>query len=209
VKVGPLPILVGLLGAFGILAAGGVSVAVCTLAAITGGAFADLARRARRETPSTVNDATDLWSSLGFFAILVAAAFDLGRSAAGRSTPLDWTLRFAGTAVIIAGAILRGAAARSLGASFAVRLGTREDQRLIDSGPYRWIRHPNYAGLLLVGLGTALGLRSPFAFAATAGFWLPIVVVRIAREERMLSERFGRAYAAYQRRTWRLVPGVY
>ena len=89
-KVCPLPFVVGLLGAFGILAAGGLSVAVCTLAAITGGAFADLARRARHEAPSKVNDATDLWSAVAFFAILIAAAIDLGRSTAGTS-PLDWT----------------------------------------------------------------------------------------------------------------------
>jgi protein-S-isoprenylcysteine O-methyltransferase Ste14 len=45
--------------------------------------------------------------------------------------------------------------------------------------------------------------------AALTGLWLPIVVVRIAREERMLGERFGRAYIDYQERTWRLVPGLY
>src|SRR5207249_6495086 len=184
-KVGPLPFFVGLLGAFGILAAGGMSVAVCALAAITGGAFADLARRARREAPSTTNDATDLWSSIAFFAILTAAAFDLGRSAGGIS-PLDWTLRLVGSAGIAAGVILRRSAARSLGVSFAVRLGTRDGQRLVDSGPYHWIRHPNYAGLLLVAIGTAMGIASPFAWAVMMGLWLPIVVVRIAREERML-----------------------
>jgi protein-S-isoprenylcysteine O-methyltransferase Ste14 len=208
VKIGPLPFLVGLLGAFGILAAGGMSVAVCTLAAISGGAFADLARRARREPPSGVGDATDLWSSITFFAILVAAAFDLGRSAGGTS-PLDWALRIVGTAVIAAGVVLRRSAARRLGASFVVRLGTRGDQRLVDAGPYHWIRHPNYAGLLLVAIGTATGLASPLALAAMTGLWLPIVVVRIAREERMLGERFGRAYIDYQERTWRLVPGLY
>src|SRR5206468_66274 len=119
-KVGPLPFLVGLLGAFGILAVGGMSVAVCTLAAITGGAFADLARRARREAPSVVSDATDLWSSIAFFSILIAAAFDLGRSVAG-TTPLEWVLRIVGTTVIAAGVILRRSAARSLGSSLAVR----------------------------------------------------------------------------------------
>jgi protein-S-isoprenylcysteine O-methyltransferase Ste14 len=208
VKVGPLPFLVGILGAFGILAAGGMSVAVCTLAAITGGAFADLASRARREAPSDVNDGTDLWSSFAFFVILIAAAFDLGRPAGGTS-PLDWTLRVVGTAVIAAGVILRRSAARSLGASFAVRLGTRDDQRLVDSGPYHWIRHPNYAGLLLVAIGTAIGLASPLASVALTGLWFPIVVVRIGREERMLGARFGRAYTDYQERTSRLLPGLY
>ncbi|HSD09918.1 MAG TPA: isoprenylcysteine carboxylmethyltransferase family protein [Candidatus Binatia bacterium] len=203
-----LPLLVGLLGAFAILAAGGMSVPVCTLATIAGGVFADLARRARREAPSTQNDATDWWSALAFFAILIAAAFDLGRSAA-EAAPFDWALRIVGIAVIIAGVILRRSAVRALGTSFAVRLRTREDQRLVDSGPYRWIRHPNYTGLLLVALGTAIGLGSPLTLAATTGLWLPIVVVRIAREERMLGERFGEAYAGYQGRTWRLVPGLY
>ena len=125
------------------------------------------------------------------------------------TAPLEWVLRIVGTTVIAAGVILRRSAARSLGSSFAVRLGTRGDQRLVDSGPYRWIRHPNYAGLLLVAIGTALGLASPSALATTIGLWLPIVVVRIRREERMLDERFGRAYGNYQERTWRLLPGLY
>jgi protein-S-isoprenylcysteine O-methyltransferase Ste14 len=71
------------------------------------------------------------------------------------------------------------------------------------------VRHPNYAALLIVACGIALGLASPLALAATFMLWLPIVIVRIVREERMLVERFGDPYLDYRRRTWRLVPGFH
>lgn len=208
-KSGLVALVAGALAACGILAAGGISLAVCTLAAISGGAFAHLARRAAREARVLRPDWTDLWSALGFFAILTGAAFDLGRTEDDPSASVAWALRVLGGAAIFGAMKLRASAARALGSSFVVRLRTHDDQRLVQSGPYARVRHPNYAALSLVAVGTALALASPLALALTCVVWLPIVIVRIAREERMLVERFGSAYAAYRRRTWRLLPGLY
>jgi protein-S-isoprenylcysteine O-methyltransferase len=90
-----------------------------------------------------------------------------------------------------------------------MRVATHRDHVLVQHGPYRLIRHPNYTALLIIACGIALGLASPLAWAATFTLWLPIVIVRIVREERMLVERFGDAYREYRRRSWRLVPGIH
>lgn len=199
--------MVGVGAALVILLAGGIDVEVALLAVITGLAFADLARRAAREGAAASSDPTDLATSLAFLAILMAAAFDVGRTD-GRQG-VDWIARGAGLLIIAAGVGLRALAIRALGASFGVRLGVRDDQALVFAGPYRWIRHPNYTGLILVACGTAVSLSSPLALAAAIFLWLPILLLRIAREERMMIERFGRRYHAYMGRTWRLIIGIY
>jgi protein-S-isoprenylcysteine O-methyltransferase Ste14 len=199
-------ILAGAAAATAIVAAGAATLESWLLATISGGAFADVARRAGREE-SSAGDASDLGSALAFLAILVAAAFDVGRGSVAAPSP--WLGRAFGFAVIAVGLLLRHWAARSLGASSAVRLGIGEGHRLVERGPYRWVRHPNYAALLVVAAGTALSLSSPLAIAATLGVWLPVVLWRIGREERMLVGHYGEDYERYRRRSWCLVPGLH
>jgi protein-S-isoprenylcysteine O-methyltransferase Ste14 len=189
-----------------IVFAGGIDPEVAVLAAIAGLAFGDLAGRACREPPTARPDATDLTTSLAFLGILVAAAFDVGRVGSDRG---DWPARVTGLPIIAAGLLLRASAIEALGANFRVRLGVRTDQAFVEAGPYRWIRHPNYTGLLLVACGTAVSLWSPLAFAVAVCLWLPVVMLRVAREERLMLERFGGQYQAYMSRTWRLIVGLY
>jgi protein-S-isoprenylcysteine O-methyltransferase Ste14 len=77
---------------------------------------------------------------------------------------------------------------------------------LVDTGPYRWVRHPLYLGEIV-----AVG-----GFAVRAGHWtagllvlalLALQLYRAGREERLLSDLVP-GYAAYRRRTWRIVPGL-
>lgn len=202
------PVVAGAGVAAAVVAAGGLEEPVVfVLAAISALSFGDLARRAVAEATHGASDPTAIAVSLAFAVILVAAAYDLGRGAPSALPPaLGAATWIAGIGLIVAGVRLRGRAAAALGKSFVVRLS--ESERLVDWGPYRRLRHPNYAALLLVALGTAASFASPLALAATLGLWLPTVLVRIDREERMLLRRFA-SYREYARRTWRLVVGVY
>ena len=133
---------------------------------------------------------------LAFLAILCAAAWDNRSADAWRLPGLTEAL---GLGVILVGVHLRRSAAQALGRHFTVRLSLLDDHQLVSTGPYRWIRHPNYTGLALVAFGTALMVRSPVAAAVAASVWLPVALFRIRDEERALSERFGAAYAEYSR----------
>jgi protein-S-isoprenylcysteine O-methyltransferase Ste14 len=144
---------------------------------------------------------------LAFLAILSAGAFD------NRTPETAWRhpglYGIAGFAVILAGVGLRRSAAQALGRHFTVVMSILEDHELIATGPYRWLRHPNYAGLLLIAVGTAIMVRSPLAVGVTLVGWLPLALLRIHAEERALHERMGQAFVDYCRDKWCLLPGIY
>jgi len=79
----------------------------------------------------------------------------------------------------------------------------------VQSGPYRIIRHPAYAGYLLMALGISLGYTSLAGCASSLFFLLPAVIYRIRLEDRFLVEHFGAQFDQYARRTKRLIPGIW
>jgi len=97
---------------------------------------------------------------------------------------------------------------RTLGRQWALAARLVEAHELVTGGPYRYIRHPSYLGMMLGLVGWALVFRS-FVGLLAAVLGLRVLNERIESEERMLASEFGDAYADYRRRTWRLVPWVY
>jgi protein-S-isoprenylcysteine O-methyltransferase len=77
--------------------------------------------------------------------------------------------RWVGVAVLAVGLALRAWGMTTLGASYTRTLRTAGDQRLVQGGPYRLIRHPSYSGSLLVWAGYSLGLGSWIALVVTPG----------------------------------------
>lgn len=110
--------------------------------------------------------------------------------------------------VMVTGLALRIWAVFTLGRSFRTTVEVHPDQAVVDTGPYRAVRHPSYTGLLLVVLGFEIGTRVWPAILLTA---LPLaaVVRRIAVEEAFLLAALGPSYADYGLRTRRLLPGVW
>jgi protein-S-isoprenylcysteine O-methyltransferase Ste14 len=116
-------------------------------------------------------------------------------------------LRALGCALALAGVVLAVRARQVLGENWSVAVQLKQDHELIERGPYRWVRHPIYSGLLLAFLGTAVlvgELRGLLALAIVAvSLWF-----KLRLEERWLGEQFGAAYADYRRRVKALVTGV-
>lgn len=81
--------------------------------------------------------------------------------------------------------------------------------RLYTGGPFRWIRHPNYLGDLLLFTGYARLTRSPWAFLVPAAMLGGFLFVSIPALDRYLADRYRDAYAEWVRRSWRLLPFVY
>jgi protein-S-isoprenylcysteine O-methyltransferase len=114
-----------------------------------------------------------------------------------------------GLLLMLVGIALRQWAIAVLGRFFSPRVRVLEEHRVVEAGPYRWVRHPSYTGLILTMAGAGLaggsweGLLTMLLLAALALGW------RIRVEERFLLEQLGPAYAAYAARTKRLLPFLF
>jgi len=124
-----------------------------------------------------------------------------------RLTPdADWA-RWVGVAVCLSGLLFCIWARRTLAGNWSSDVTFKQNHELIRTGPYRFVRHPIYTGLLLMSLGTALEvgrlhcwLSIPFTFV---GFWL-----KLKQEERVMLRHFPDQYPAYKTQVKALVPFV-
>jgi protein-S-isoprenylcysteine O-methyltransferase Ste14 len=143
---------------------------------------------------------------VGPFALVLVAGLDhrYGWSAA---MPAVW--QAAGRAlVVVGGTITHRAVAANRFFSAVIRIQRDRGHRVVDTGPYRFVRHPGYLGSLIHMPGSALVLGSWWALLLVA-IVEAVMVVRTALEDRtLLAELDG--YAGYAARVkYRLVPGVW
>ena len=111
----------------------------------------------------------------------------------------------AGVVLAMAGIALRAYAIARLGRFFNTRVTVSADQTVVDTGPYRLIRHPSYTGMLLIVFGILLASTNWLALACFL-FVIPGTAYRIAVEEKALADGLGQSYRDYMRRTKRLIP---
>lgn len=117
-------------------------------------------------------------------------------------------VRYFGLALFIVGSTLRIAPVFVLGRRFSGLVAIQEGHTLVTGGLYRVIRHPSYLGLLLGLFGWCLVFRGALGLLV-ALLLLPPLVARMNSEEALLDSEFGEQYAAYRKRTWRLLPFLY
>jgi protein-S-isoprenylcysteine O-methyltransferase Ste14 len=124
-----------------------------------------------------------------------------------RFLPLaEWPF-WVGAALTAGGILFSVWARRHLGKNWSGIVTVKQDHELITTGPYAFVRHPIYTGLLLAFVGTAIA----------GGEWRGVLAVALALfslwrkllfEERWMREQFGEAYEAYSRRVRAIVPFV-
>ena len=93
-----------------------------------------------------------------------------------------------------------------LGRNWSPSLQVMEGHTLVAEGVYRTIRHPMYASQMLMGLAQILLLQNWIAGPTGLLLFLPLYLIRVPREEQMMSEQFGADYRAYMARTGRILP---
>lgn len=122
-------------------------------------------------------------------------------------TPRTDLTQIIGAAICVAGLFVTVWARRTLAGNWSSDVTFKQNHELIKAGPYRFVRHPIYSGLLLMCLGTALdigqlrgwlGLVSLFI-----GFW-----IKLTQEEKLLLRHFPDDYPAYCKQVKALVPFV-
>lgn len=95
----------------------------------------------------------------------------------------------------------------TLGRNWSGYITLKEGHELIERGPYRFVRHPIYTGLLVMFLATALAYGHLGGFVAVmvafASFWIKLV-----EEEKLMRQQFPEQYRAYEQRVKRIIPFV-
>jgi protein-S-isoprenylcysteine O-methyltransferase Ste14 len=170
-----------------------------------------ITRRSRSKTGTKQDKSTLrlIWIVIGLS--IAAGVFVAGNSAHSTSLRVNWGPWFTilGISLFAAGLIFRWWAIVTLGRFFTVDVTIERDHELVERGPFRWVRHPSYTGVLLAFVGWALTLRN---WAAILVVLLPIFVAFVRRmnvEEDALLRALGDRYRDYMRRTKRLVPFIY
>jgi protein-S-isoprenylcysteine O-methyltransferase Ste14 len=127
----------------------------------------------------------------------------------GWSTGFRLPVEIAALALILAGYVLSSyALIENAYFSGMVRIQADRGQHVVSSGPYRWVRHPGYAGGLLVYLATPLLLDSVWTFLP-ALFLTVVLVIRTDLEDKTLQAELD-GYRDYAHRVrFRLLPGVW
>lgn len=170
------------------------------------GLLAERARMLRHEDAKPWDKTLAPLVGLGGAAIPLVAGLDaLFGWSAGFSLPVE----ILALAAILAGyALASYALIENAYFSGMVRIQTDRGQRVVSSGPYRWVRHPGYAGALLVYWATPLFLDSVWTFVP-ALFLTVVLIIRTSLEDKTLQAELPgyREYA--QRVRYRLLPGVW
>jgi protein-S-isoprenylcysteine O-methyltransferase Ste14 len=125
----------------------------------------------------------------------------------GRFLPVSSLIMSAGLFVEAIGLFVAIWARRHLGQNWSGEITIKVEHELVRSGPYRWLRHPIYTGILAMYVGGMLVTGERLAIVGLAmiavAYWRKILL-----EEANMQMAFGAEYDAYRRETWVLVPGL-
>jgi protein-S-isoprenylcysteine O-methyltransferase Ste14 len=118
------------------------------------------------------------------------------------------TFRWIGLMLFTTGMIFIVWSGISLGRFYSPEVTIQAGHRLITDGLYRHIRHPRYAGGVLLGFGLAFLFRSWVGIIFSVCF-IGLILFRIRDEETAMSAEFGEEWERYYKNTWRLLPKIY
>ena len=163
-------------------------------------------RQSRRASSRDRGSLVVLWIVIAISVFLAVQMVWLVPAATVRSPGPFYVFGFI---LFLFGLALRWFSIGYLGRYFTVNVAVNPEQTVVDSGPYRYVRHPSYTGALLAFIGFGCSLCN---WLSILFLTLPIIAAflwRIHIEEEALLEALGDNYVKYMRRTARLAPGLY
>lgn len=171
------------------------------LSEIIGGGILPWLRRGGRDIKKKDSGSVLIIRVLMYISVLAAIFFAIKNMA---MLP-EWSF-YPGIFLILVGILVRQWAIFVLGRFFTTAVGVQNSQKVVNYGPYRFVRHPSYLGLFIIILGIGLALHS----------WGGIIVLlvmnglafgyRIQIEEKVLVSELGEDYIQYMKRTKRIIP---
>jgi len=140
-------------------------------------------------------------------AILLGVPHIAGPLLEERFHPRTFGWFLAGLAAVAVGLAFSVAARHRLGGNWSAQVTVKDSHELVRSGPYAWVRHPIYTGILLALLGTAIAIGR---WRALIGLTVIVagLIYKISVEEEFMREQFGEAYARYRAEVPALIPFV-
>lgn len=96
-----------------------------------------------------------------------------------------------------------------LGRFYSRTLRVINDQQVITSGPYRFIRHPGYLSSIIFWIGSSLAFENVILIIVFFILFITVYIYRITAEEKMLISQLGEEYIHYQEKTWCLIPFLF
>jgi len=165
-------------------------------------------RQSSKSKLTTSSDKSSLWALYGLITLGYALSFSIGATKIGRI--YYWNTFFVvGMALFVIGFIIRIHSLLVLKQYFTYSVAKVENHKIVETGLYKFIRHPGYLGQLIIFIGISISISN----------WLSILVMmipvsigyiyRIKVEERFMIEQMGEKYLNYQKRTKRLIPMIY
>jgi protein-S-isoprenylcysteine O-methyltransferase Ste14 len=169
--------------------------------------FMNLRQRSKSKV-TTSNDKKSLWLLYGLITVGYFLSFSIGATKIGRI--YYWNTFFAiGMALVVIGLMIRIHSILTLKQYFTYSVAKVENHKIIETGLYKFIRHPGYLGQLIIFIGISTSISN----------WLSILVMlipitlgylyRIKVEEKFMLEQLGEDYLNYQEQTKRLIPMIY
>jgi protein-S-isoprenylcysteine O-methyltransferase Ste14 len=153
----------------------------------------------------------DQGGRLFHIAVMVLAFYLLFRTSFGIAAldepfvPYDPRIQYIGVALTWLGVAFAIWARYCIGANWSGRVTLKVDHQLIQSGPYAYVRHPIYTGLLVANAGATIFIGKWRCIAALAIFLLEMSR-KALKEEKLMLSAFGDQYAEYSRQTGFLIP---
>jgi protein-S-isoprenylcysteine O-methyltransferase Ste14 len=165
-------------------------------------------RQRRKNNATTTHDKGSLWLLYGLITLGYALSFSIGATKIGRVYP--WNTFFAiGMALVVIGFIIRIHSIRTLKQYFTYSVAKVENQKIIATGLYKFIRHPGYLGQLMIFLGISISVSNWFSILL---MMIPVSIgylYRMRIEEKFMSEQLGEEYLIYQEHTKKIIPLLY
>jgi protein-S-isoprenylcysteine O-methyltransferase Ste14 len=168
-----------------------------------------IVRRATRSGPKPAEDRGSLRILLAGSGLSILAAFLLPFLAPRAALPGDRTVWFfVGVLALISGSLLRRHCFRVLGTFFTGAVTIQADHRVIDTGAYRWVRHPSYTAALIMVLGIALAGGNWLGVAVSSVLAFFAYSYRARVEEQALLASLGATYKQFMATRKRFIPFI-
>lgn len=166
--------------------------------------------RSRMNHGGTKHDRGSFFVIIATSLVGVCSAFVLAQDVQSAGIGVGrWPIFVAGLVIVLLCVALRQWSVLTLGTFFTVQVQVRSDQTVVDTGPYRWVRHPSYTAIVMSFVGIGVALENWLSLVVLIVVPSVGLVIRIRVEEKALLEALGEPYREFSATRARLIPKVW